>query len=342
MNWTVAPGTRCPFRLVQDPVGGCRYPHSTSDSSEPPLFDSTGLRTSRTGAKRKKIANPIDDAREFGGYTGHKLDLLDLYLKGYRRVAGNGTYLDGFAGTGQVKIDGKLRPGSASIAIEAKAFQDMYFYEKEGPSKDLERYLAYHYTVKRRQKMHLRVGDFNQLVLQDLADETFPRSRPLFAMLDPNSTELEWSTIEALAAYKNFEPGPKPDHPKQCKAELWILLNTHQVLLRLVKDHPGTIDKVMGGRKAWGDLIDKDNKVAGNLLAGRYAENLMGLGYVGARAQRIRDPQNGRTAYFMIHASDHPAAHSFMRWSEREQSGDRGEQIKMFPRPPMKARSERD
>lgn len=46
------------------------------------------------------------ELREFGGWTLKKLSVLDYYLKQYRRVAGGGTYIDGFAGQGSLAIRG--------------------------------------------------------------------------------------------------------------------------------------------------------------------------------------------------------------------------------------------
>lgn len=168
-------------------------------------------------------------------------------------------------------------------------------------------------------------GDFNQLVLSDLAENRIPKDKPTFAFLDPDSTQLGWTTIEALARYK--------DAPGLYKIELLILLNTDQALVRLVPRHQGpdyensgdarTMDWVMGGRDAWWDLNDQHFS-AMNLMA-RYVHRLRALGYLDVRAVPILNPRTRVRQYFLIHASDHPAAAGLMNWSEREAGPTRKE-----------------
>src|SRR2546421_9773051 len=87
-------------------------------SQEEQLFETQLVRDARA-LRIPRPKHALDEAREFGGWTLNKLDVLALYLRMYRRVAGNGTFIDGFAGTGTVKIRGSgERPGSASVALE--------------------------------------------------------------------------------------------------------------------------------------------------------------------------------------------------------------------------------
>ena len=75
------------------------------------------------------------DVREFHGWTLNKLEVFEQYLKLYRRVAGNGTFIDAFAGTGHGVLikDGKeLRcDGSSLVAAKSGAFSRIHLIEKE-------------------------------------------------------------------------------------------------------------------------------------------------------------------------------------------------------------------
>ena len=273
-----------------------------------------------------RIRDPLVAARQFGGYTVDKLTVFEWYLKPYRRVAGSGTYIDGFAGGGEAEIDGRLHPGSPRVAIDAKAFRHLHFFEESDAIRArLEHHLAYTYpkTVQRRYRIH--DGDFNDRILEFLAEGRIERTRPCFAFLDPDSTQLNWSTVEALARYKTYDPGASP---LRCKVELWILFNLNQAIQRLwtkrttkeeLPRNAHVLDSVMGGRTAWRDLWDAG--AGSRALVPRYAERLRDeLGYRFVMPQPIRDPATRRIAYWMVHASDHPAAVAFMHWAHQRSS----------------------
>jgi three-Cys-motif partner protein len=268
----------------------------------------------------------IDQARAFGGWTIDKLDVEELYFKLYRRVAGNGSYIDGFAGEGPIRVGDEVVPGSAARALRSGAFKQLRFYELPRRAQQLREYLAASFDEAQLRRCMVQPGDFNQLITADLDQGLIPKDKPCFAFLDPDSTQLDWQTVEVLADYK---AGGVP--PKHCKIELWILFNTHQALIRLVprqlsQDYARsasavTLDRVMGGRSAWWDLAEQG--AGPGLYAARYCDRLEELGYRAARPHRILDPRTRKPQYFMIQASDHPAAFRFMRWAEKESAADR-------------------
>jgi three-Cys-motif partner protein len=256
----------------------------------------------------------VDEAREFYGWTAHKLEIFDLYLKLYRRVAGGGTYIDGFAGDGRIGIDGQERPGSVARALDAGAFKQLRLYERPRTAKRLRVWVDQHSTVLQRSRTHVSPGDFNELVIGDLDPKVIPLNKACFAFLDPNSTQLNWTTVEALARYK-ADCSP----PDTCKIELWILLSTYHALPRLIPRNSAhlqvdTLNRWLGGETGWRDLYEGNRRP--HWYAERFAERLMSeFGYGLARSITIRDPKSGRPQYHMVHASDHPAAHDFMRWA---------------------------
>jgi len=267
-------------------------------------------------AKAIKLPRPktaLDEARNFHGWTGNKLELLALYFKVYRRVAGNGSYIDGFAGSGRVRVEGVVRPGSASIALTSATFKHLYLFETPKVAATLRRNLAADYPTK-QQRWTATGGDFNEEIKPLLEDHTIPIEKPCFAFLDPDSTQLDWDTIKVLADYKRDQ-----EH----KVELWVLFATHHALFRLMprrrspkfaeSPSAATLDRVMGGREAWWDLYEPDRR-PGQLVI-RYRERIKALGYREVAVRRIIDPLTHKPQYFMVHASDHQAAFNLMHWA---------------------------
>lgn len=293
------------------------------------------------GAKPTKLRIPvprsaIEEARQFGGWTVSKLDLLSYYFRLYRRVAGSGSYIDAFAGTGSIRVEGEeqARPGSVSVALESKAFKQLFLYERPRNAKRLERFLRANFASKDVSRCTITPGDFNKTVREHLERGLVPKDRPCFAFLDPNATELDWSTVEALARYKGGG-----DDPRVLKIELFVLFNSHQALMRLlpktfVPSHASspqakTMDRVMGERAAWWDLYQR--AASPGAFANRYAERISTVfGYGAVLPYLILDPTSKRPQYYMIHASDHEAAFSFMRWAERESGRERFETPRLF------------
>lgn len=271
-----------------------------------------------------------DHLRVFGGWTLDKLEVLRLYLKMYRRVAGGGTYIDGFAGEGELNINGTTQPGTALIAHQSAAFKQLHFIDA---NETLAARLQARLNTTKRSKSRtctVHVGDTNTAIDKVLTG--VDPLRPLFVCLDQNATELRWTTVERLAHFKQLDIDAN-----RCKAELWILFNQHQVIQRLWPHTPrleqrsnpfaAALDRVFGTREAWIDLWRADAPAIS--LMRRYCTQLQdALGYQYVLAQEITDPTNGRPQYFMIHATDHEAAVEFMRWAKTRHTKDagRGEQ----------------
>lgn len=294
----------------------------------------------------QRLINEIDEApappraqdvateiREFHGWTLDKLDVFEKYLKLYRRVAGSGAFIDAFAGTGYGLAvrqgRSERREGSSLLAARSGAFAMLDLIEKDEGCRTTLMDAVKGLPAEVQDRIRVHPGDCNVVLPQLLAEERFDASRPCFVLLDQESTQLDWATIETLADWKAYEPPPTlKGRPKSCKVELWILFNSHQVVNRLwPKDRgkypesfsPPTLDKIFGGRDAWWDLW-KDQQPSSALVR-RFADRLRGLGYVYAIPQVIKDPATGRAQYHMFHATDHPSAVSFMRWAKRVSSG---------------------
>lgn len=290
----------------------------------------------------RSIARPKDtfsEAREFHGWTLNKLEVFDLYLKLYRRVAGNGSYIDAFAGTGKgmSAINGNTAhvDGSTLIAIKSGAFSNLHLIEKDKANFLLLNAEIESLSTKHQLKVRTYNYDCNQGIPHLLKREKLDPSKPCFAFLDQESTQLDWKTIEVLARWKTYKPPlTEKGRPKACKVELWILFNTYQAITRLwPKDRqkypeafsPQTLDRVLGDREVWWDLWQGERPFGA--LVERYCERLYEIGYQYVLPQLIKDPRTGRPQYHMIHATDHPSAISFMRWAKRSSDGYENQQL---------------
>ena len=269
------------------------------------------------------------ELREFHGWTLNKLEVFENYLKLYRRVAGGGAFIDAFAGTGRGTSIKNGRhescEGSSLIAATSGAFSSLHLIEKDTPNIETLRSEIKSLSTRQSDKIHIHEGDCNVVIPELLRSNQLDEIRPCFALLDQESTQLDWSTIKTLASWKIYEPPPTmTGRPKMCKVELWILFNSHQAINRLWPHDrhkypesfsPQTLDRVFGGRDEWWDLWE--NHQPASALIARFADRLRGLGYQYVLPQLIKDPTTGRPQYHMFHATDHPSAITLMRWAKR-------------------------
>ena len=166
-------------------------------------------------------------------------------------------------------------------------------------------------TPTQASKITIHPGDCNLVIPALAASGCIDTDKPCFALLDQDSTQLDWRTIETLAAMKTYEPPPTlSGRPKKCKTELWILFNSHQAVYRLwpsdrrddrLPPGAGALDRMFGERSAWHDLW-QDARPPSSLVL-RYSDRLRDLDYQYVHPQLINDPTTGRPQHYMIHAT---------------------------------------
>lgn len=286
-----------------------------------------------------RARDPVTEFREFHGWTLDKLDVFETYLKLYRRVAGGGAFIDAFAGTGhgvsEIRGRAQRRDGSSIIAAKSGAFSSLHLVEQDSNNfKVLQRTIG-SLPDQLANRIRTYSDDCNRVVPELLTGNDLDATRPCFAFLDQDSTQLNWNTIEALASWKIYEPpATMTGRPKMCKVELWILFNSHQAINRLWPHDrqkypesfsPETLDNIFGCRERWWDLWENDEPASA--LVFRFAKQLKELGYQYVLPQLFNDRSTGRPQYHMIHATDHPSAISFMRWAKRSTDGYENQQL---------------
>jgi three-Cys-motif partner protein len=161
---------------------------------------------------RAKYRNASDDlsARVAPSWTEEKLMILESYLDAFAdacKSAGGWYGLDLFAGPGLnwSETRDEERKGSPLIALEAESPKATQIVAAESHRKSYEalnlRTQAY------GDRIRLFNDDANQVVGDMLA--RIPPRAPAFAFLDPEGSELDWETVEAVANHKRGDSPTK-------------------------------------------------------------------------------------------------------------------------------------
>lgn len=171
----------------------------------------------------------------FGGnWTYQKIQIIELYAKAYLQIMKEHPYwklmyFDGFAGTGEIKIEGKIDSkiieGAAKkvVAISDPRMFDMYYFVEldQKKAKQLKESLA---QIK-KSGVFIVSDDCNKKLLslsQFLKGEVGKDGKAfkVLAFIDPCGMAVNWSSIEAL---------------KGLGIDMWILAPTGLGANRLLK-----------------------------------------------------------------------------------------------------------
>lgn len=237
--------------------------------------------------------------------------ILHAYVNAFAQAcqkAGGWYGLDLFAGTGlnwSTTRDEAIN-GSALLTLEAgppPATKVILAEQHPGAFKALE-----HRTQGYGERAVRFNADANKVVGDMLAH--VPNKAPAFAFLDPEGSELEWPTVEAIADHKR---GHSPN-----KIEQLILFPTDMGFVRLAPDHPELVTRIYGHDR-WKDIYARRER--GELTADEarseyvrlYAEGFKTLGY-GTVLDRQIKKSNGQPMYFLIFATDNDAGERIMDW----------------------------
>ena len=169
--------------------------------------------------------------RDWGFWTEVKLNALERYLTSFTTASKRALstlYLDLFAG----QIDNKSRDnpdshftGSTVRALKTvPAFDRLFFFELPPLAKELRKDLSRKYPKDRRYKVV--EGNCNQTIFPLLTElqQRGGDMSPTFCLIDPDGLDVNWSTIQAVASFKNRHA--------RTKAEMWILFS-HTTVCRL-------------------------------------------------------------------------------------------------------------
>lgn len=271
--------------------------------------------------------------RSANAWARYKLDIVECYVPTFVRAcqkAPTVQLVDAFAGFGLNRFadNGEVRRGTTLIALNADPGPTRVLAVDKG-SQEVE-------ALSRRcasfgQRAVVRRGDANRDLVPLMSEQLEPRA-PTLSLFDPEGTELEFSTLEQVAAWKHGST----------KTELLILLATHTGWTRMLSADPRewAVDKMdrLYGTKAWGEvhrrrhegLISTDRATTEYVqLYCRQLEQRLGYAYTDAREIR-EGGRYGRLGYFLVFASDHPGGERIMRYCFDEEYGDE-QQPTLFP-----------
>ena len=256
--------------------------------------------------------------RGWGYWTEAKLDILSSYLPAFTtasKSAESTVYLDLFAGNeaNQRRDTGDDVDGSPVRALATTPeFTALYFCELEPIARQLEPRLREQFPGRR---FKVIPGDCNETiegVLESIRRDNLRRA-PIFAFIDPyNTSELRWTTLAMLAAFKADRP---------YKVELWILFFGSAIPRVMGLNDPvqdETISRLFGSEE-WRPIAEARRADALSIADAR-AEytNLMRwriesqLGYRWTHTLEVKDTHN-RYLYDLIFATDNAAGNTIMR-----------------------------
>lgn len=151
--------------------------------------------------------------QRFGGiWTLAKLDIINTYLSIYQKVMTQMKnefgyrlcYIDAFAGSGSIEIDGQVYDGSAIKALEHD-FDCYYFLDKKKKNIKIltERIQCDGAYTDKIDKINFITDDCNN-ALNQICAKDWSKWRGV-AFLDPFAMELEYRTLQCLARTEVFD-----------------------------------------------------------------------------------------------------------------------------------------
>ena len=266
------------------------------------------------------VEDPDDHlpARDAGSWSLVKLELLAHYFPKFATAchskAPEWNAVDGFAGPGinRIKTTGELVYGSPLLALRAKPeFSKVLMMDLDkGNIGALEQR-----TARYGDRAVVKQGDTNEQLLP-LMDKELDPYAPCLVILDPEGSELEWTTIEQIARFRRGKH----------KAEQLILFSDSMGWIRELQT-TGSMPMVraealerMFGSSEWANIWWKrcegalTPKEAKDAYLGLYVAGLKKkLGYktvLGVPVRRFGD--QGAPLYHLIFATDHDAGDKIM------------------------------
>jgi three-Cys-motif partner protein len=138
-------------------------------------------------------------------WTANKARFIQRYLYSFVMVTKHGVYIDAFAGPQRIN---RLDAWAAKLVLEGQPNQfylrRYYFIElDQNKIPLLEALRDEHLGTSKRLRICVRRGDCNTTIPALLAARPISENEATFCLLDQRTFECHWSTVEALARYKN-------------------------------------------------------------------------------------------------------------------------------------------
>ncbi len=265
-------------------------------------------------------------------WTENKARLIERYLYHFVLITKHGTYIDGFAGP---QYEDKEDSWAAKLVLESqpRRLRNFHLYDVKG--EQFRKLNALKDSQPQAPTRHIEAvkGDFNVLVTDLLQSGSIRQREATFCLLDQRTFECHWSTVRELAEYKS----------SGYKIELFYFLPNSWLDRSLAALQDTQTLEDWWGRDDWWDIRQLRSFDRVQLFTKRFKEE---LGYRYVKPWPIFERQDGGGAlmYYMIHATDHPAAPSLMfrAYKKAVFPKESGEQLELELDLPQSSPGERD
>lgn len=261
-------------------------------------------------------------------HTLKKLAVLLLYFKPFTQIVNGGYYVDGLAGPGICEVKDVPPPtrfvwGSPLLALRTQpGFERCWFVELDGKTAEA----LDSRTRSSPRRSEVRVGDVNVLV-PDIVGEV-PPGAPCFCFLDPEATEVHWSTVAQVARSPGRSKLPEILINFPLEMAFQRLLTTGEPMDDASVEKA---DRFFPGRE-WHEVYEGrlSNAISHSEARERYLslykKGLEGLGYKPDRIHTllVKTPGQpggtGHPLYHLVFASDHPKGSQIMEYVLKRQN----------------------
>ena len=278
----------------------------------------------KVAEKKFKERNPI--------WTGCKAKLIERYLFYFVQITHSGTYIDAFAGPQE---EDKHEMWSAKLVMESNPrwLRNFFLFDIKKSLVEFIRQMCKSQPPRNKQKneparkIKIYEGDFNQKIIEVLAENPIRDKEPTFCLLDQRTRDCDWASVELLAAHK------KGGH----KIELFYFfpegwINRSMSELEIQKDEK--LQKWWGNPN-WIELLKRQGPARARFVCDRFKSELK-YKHVYPFAIYEKKDKGGRVMYYMIHASDHDEApvlmsRAYEKALDLKETGEQLEFLKNFP-----------
>lgn len=263
-------------------------------SKQPDLFD--------VGKRRKPPRLGKSASRPY--WTENKAKLIERYLFSFLMVTKHGTYIDGFAGPQEEKLDSENWSSRLVLRLRPQWLKRFVLIEQNPDQvtrlRAMLRELPPTPLGKKMRNIKVLSGDVNRELPNYLENYPIRPTQATFCLLDQRTFECHWSTVQTVASHK------KSGH----KIEVFYFLANSWLERSAANTKDVSRIEAWWGGSDWRQFLQHRGWDRALIMRDRF---LTELGYRYVVPLPIYDKYGGtRIMYFMIHATDHPAAAELM------------------------------
>ncbi len=234
-------------------------------------------------------------------WTRNKAALVREYLYLFVQVTHHGTYLDGFAGPQEAQAPDGSESWAAKLVLGVEQLRHFHLFEQSRDGIEALNALAIVHAADAGRTIRVWPGDMDVRMLELLASSVITPREATFCLLDQRTFECHWTTVEAIARCK-----PAGNY----KIEIFYFLANRWMDRAIAEQEDPVPPTAWWGGPDWRALRGLRANERAEIFVRRFKEE---LGYRHVLAWPIYGAgTRGPVMFHMIHATDHPAAVTFM------------------------------